>query len=89
MSDEALADVPAKPKIIFEKAVSGRSTCRATGETIEKGDLRVGLEAYLGGRISMTWQVCDRSRFDPASPICPHAVLRFPTACHCHWLAGD
>ncbi len=62
MSDDAQPDEPAKPKIIFEKAVSGRSTCKATGEKIEKGELRVGLEAFLGGRISMTWQARDNLR---------------------------
>lgn len=43
--------------LTFEKAVSGRSTCRATGDTIAKGEERVGLECYVGGRVAMTWQV--------------------------------
>ena len=75
MADEAQPDVPAKPAIIIEKAVSGRSTCRSTGEKIEKGELRVGMEAYLGGRISMTWQARDRapSAWRPPSSCC--AVL--------------
>ena len=88
MSDDAQPDEPKKPAIIFEKAVSGRSTCKATGEKIEKGELRVGLEAYLGGRISMTWQVCDPHSCDLASPLCPRAVLRFPTARAHHLLAA-
>ncbi len=84
MSDDAQPDEPAKPKIIFEKAVSGRSTCKATGEKIEKGELRVGLEAFLGGRISMTWQACDHLRRVLAPTPCPRAVLRFRTARHRH-----
>lgn len=34
----------AKPAIVFDKAKSGRSTCRATGEKIEKDEYRVGME---------------------------------------------
>lgn len=41
----------------LDQAKSGRSTCRATGDTIAKGEFRVGIEAYTGGHISMTWQV--------------------------------
>ena len=33
-----------KPAIVFDKAKSGRSTCRATGEKIEKDEYRVGME---------------------------------------------
>eukprot|EP00884_Botryococcus_braunii_P002941 jgi/Botrbrau1/12648/Bobra.67_1s0014.1 len=38
-------------------AISGKSTCRSSGEQIPKGALRVGLEAYVGGRIVQTWQL--------------------------------
>lgn len=51
------ASEPAPKVLTVEKALSGRSTCRATGELIAKGDIRVGLEAFVGGRVSMTWQV--------------------------------
>lgn len=43
----------------LDQAKSARSTCRATGDTIPKGDFRVGVEAYTGGHISMTWQVLE------------------------------
>ncbi len=39
------------------QALSDRSTCRATGEKIKKGEWRVGIEAWRAGRNSMTWQV--------------------------------
>ena len=41
----------------LDVAKSNRSTCKATGEKIEKGEHRVGVEAYSGGHITMTWQV--------------------------------
>ena len=51
-------DQPAKKNTLtFEKAVSGRAKCKATGEIIAKGEERVGLEAFVSGRVSMTWQV--------------------------------
>ena len=37
-------------------AVSSRSTCRKCKQTIEKGEMRVGVEAWVAGRSSMTWQ---------------------------------
>lgn len=40
-----------------EQAATGRSTCRATGEKIEKGEWRAGMEAWVAGRVNMTWQV--------------------------------
>ena len=40
-----------------EQALSNRSTCKATGEKIDKGEWRVGMEAWVAGRMSMTWQV--------------------------------
>ena len=68
-------DVPPKKAIIMENAVSGRSTCRSTGEKIEKGELRVGMEAYLGGRLSMTWQARDQPGLLPPPARPQHAVL--------------
>ena len=44
----------------LERAASNRSTCRATGETIEKGAWRVGIEGWVGGRMSTIWQVLVR-----------------------------
>lgn len=52
-----MAEDPEKHIVNLDVAKSGRSTCRATGDKIEKGEHRVGLEAYTGGHISMTWQV--------------------------------
>lgn len=50
--------MPEHGKLVhLDQAKSGRSTCRATGDTIAKGEFRVGVEAYTGGHISMTWQV--------------------------------
>lgn len=57
MRDEKMEDSEPVKVLIFEKALSGRSTCRASGEPIAKGEFRVGLEAYVAGRVSMTWQV--------------------------------
>lgn len=47
----------ARSIVNLDVAKSARSTCKATGEKIEKGEHRVGIEAYSGGHISMTWQV--------------------------------
>lgn len=52
-----MAEDAGKVIVHLDVAKSGRSTCRATGEKIEKGEHRVGVEAYTGGHISMTWQV--------------------------------
>lgn len=50
---------PAPAKIVrLDQAKTGRSTCRATGDRIEKDEFRVGVEVYTGGHISMAWQVC-------------------------------
>ncbi|KAL3141679.1 hypothetical protein ABBQ32_004367 [Trebouxia sp. C0010 RCD-2024] len=51
-----MAEDAGKIIVHLDVAKSGRSTCRATGEKIEKGEHRVGVEAYTGGHISMTWQ---------------------------------
>ena len=40
----------------LERAKTGRSTCRGCGEGISAGDLRVGVEAFVAGRVAMTWQ---------------------------------
>ena len=45
-----------EPIVKVEEAKSSRSTCKATGEKIEKGEWRVGMEAWVAGRMSMTWQ---------------------------------
>ncbi|DBB11441.1 hypothetical protein WJX82_009846 [Trebouxia sp. C0006] len=47
---------PSRSIVTLDVAKSNRSTCKATGEKIEKGEHRVGVEAYSGGHISMTWQ---------------------------------
>ncbi len=49
---------PSRSIVTLDAAKSNRSTCKATGEKIGKGEHRVGVEAYSGGHISMTWQVC-------------------------------
>lgn len=52
----------AKPKegreqvLKVEQAVSGRATCKATGEKIEKGEWRVGMDTWTAGRMATTWQ---------------------------------
>ena len=52
-----MAEEAEKHVVHLDVAKSGRSTCRATGDKIEKGEHRVGIEAYTGGHISMTYQV--------------------------------
>ena len=42
------------PKLEYAK--TGRSTCRRCGEAIAAGDLRVGIEAFVAGRVADTWQ---------------------------------
>ena len=42
------------PKL--EHAKTGRSTCRGCGEGIAVGELRVGIEAFVAGRVADTWQ---------------------------------
>ena len=49
--------------VTLELAKSGRSTCRATGELLAKGEWRVGFETWISGRVAMAWMVS-------------HAVLR-------------
>lgn len=41
----------------LEQAKSGRSTCRATGDAIAKGEWRVGFETWISGRVAMAWMV--------------------------------
>ena len=41
------------PKL--ERAKTGRSTCRGCGEGIAAGELRVGIEAFVAGRVADTW----------------------------------
>lgn len=55
MSDLPLLSCSKLPNLV--QALSDRSTCRATGEKIKKGEWRVGIEAWRAGRNSMTWQV--------------------------------
>lgn len=43
--------------VTLEQAKSGRSTCRASGEPIAKGDWRVGFETWISGRVAMAWMV--------------------------------
>ena len=42
------------PKL--ERAKTDRSTCRGCGEGIAAGELRVGIEAFVAGRVADTWQ---------------------------------
>eukprot|EP01024_Parvocaulis_polyphysoides_P027540 TRINITY_DN2494_c0_g1_i3.p1 TRINITY_DN2494_c0_g1~~TRINITY_DN2494_c0_g1_i3.p1 ORF type:complete len:232 (+),score=71.73 TRINITY_DN2494_c0_g1_i3:128-823(+) len=52
-----MSDAEEKNENLFklEKASSGRSKCRITGEKIEAGKLRVGVEGYMGGRVVTNW----------------------------------
>jgi len=43
--------------VTLEQAKSGRSTCRASGEPIAKGEWRVGFETWISGRVAMAWMV--------------------------------
>jgi hypothetical protein len=45
-----------KVPLTLEQAPSNRSTCKATGEKIEKGQWRVGMLAFRAGFESMQWQ---------------------------------
>ncbi|KAK3279275.1 hypothetical protein CYMTET_12830, partial [Cymbomonas tetramitiformis] len=40
----------------FAEAVSARAACRTCGCVIAKGSWRVGVEAWVRGRVCMTWQ---------------------------------
>jgi WD40 repeat protein len=42
------------PKL--ERAKTGRSTCRGCGEGIAADEMRVGIEAFVAGRVADTWQ---------------------------------
>ena len=42
--------------VTVAEASSSRSTCRACKTGIDKGALRIGIEAWVAGRQSMTWQ---------------------------------
>jgi hypothetical protein len=42
--------------IVCEMAKTGRSTCRKCGSMIAKGAPRVGMQAWIAGRQSITWQ---------------------------------
>lgn len=43
--------------VTLDQAKSGRSTCRASGELIAKGEHRVGFETWISGRVAMAWMV--------------------------------
>ncbi|KAI7843657.1 hypothetical protein COHA_002559 [Chlorella ohadii] len=47
--------------VTLEQAKSGRSTCRASGEPIAKGEWRVGFETWISGRVAMAWMGSDSS----------------------------
>jgi len=46
----------AKGLLVIEDAKTGRSTCRKCKVIIERGQARVGMEAWIMGRQSVTWQ---------------------------------
>ena len=48
-----------KTLLTVEDAKSSRSTCKECGEKIEKGSKRVGIEAFIAGRISHVWRHAD------------------------------
>eukprot|EP00467_Chlorarachnion_reptans_P023411 CAMPEP_0114516930 /NCGR_PEP_ID=MMETSP0109-20121206/17610_1 /TAXON_ID=29199 /ORGANISM="Chlorarachnion reptans, Strain CCCM449" /LENGTH=336 /DNA_ID=CAMNT_0001697391 /DNA_START=128 /DNA_END=1138 /DNA_ORIENTATION=+ len=52
IEDIKLADLPVK----VELAKTGRSKCRKCLEQIGKGEIRVGMTAWIMGRQSITWQ---------------------------------
>ena len=63
------AEAAAGEVVVLEQAKSGRSTCRATGEPIEKGAWRVGFETFIGGRMAMAWMA--RQGGSGAGGCCP------------------
>jgi len=42
--------------VSVEKAKSGRSRCKSCQEPLAQGDTRAGVEAFVSGRVVMTWQ---------------------------------
>ena len=42
--------------VVVEMAKTGQSRCRKCADPIPKGELRVGLEAWISGRKAVTWQ---------------------------------
>eukprot|EP00596_Hydrurales_sp_CCMP1899_P010448 CAMPEP_0119034498 /NCGR_PEP_ID=MMETSP1177-20130426/1479_1 /TAXON_ID=2985 /ORGANISM="Ochromonas sp, Strain CCMP1899" /LENGTH=323 /DNA_ID=CAMNT_0006991963 /DNA_START=20 /DNA_END=988 /DNA_ORIENTATION=- len=44
-----------EPVLKLEEALTSRSSCRKCRETIDKGNLRVGMKAWIMGRSSWTW----------------------------------
>ena len=44
------------PLVTVSPAASNRSSCRRCKDKIEKGEYRIGVEAWVAGRQSMTWQ---------------------------------
>ena len=69
-----MAEEAQKHIVNFDVAKTGRSTCRATGDKIEKGEHRVGVEAYTGGHISMTWQVVLRFTCGASTDLSWHCI---------------
>jgi hypothetical protein len=53
---EAKAAAPPADVIVVEKAKTGRATCRSCKGTLEMGEQRVGMYAWIAGRNSLTWQ---------------------------------
>lgn len=44
-----------EPVLKLEEALTGRSSCRKCREVIDKGNMRVGMKAWIMGRSSWTW----------------------------------
>ena len=58
MAEDESAQPSSAGVLKVQQALSGRSTCKATGEKIEKGDWRVGMDVWTAGRVAVAWQVC-------------------------------
>ncbi len=65
--------------VTLEQAKSGRSTCRASGEPIAKGEWRVGFETWISGRVAMAWMV----RAAPLVLTLPVPISGFSQGCCC------
>lgn len=44
------------PAVLVERARSGRSKCVSSQEPIALGELRIGVQAWMGGRTTVCWQ---------------------------------
>mmetsp|Transcript_17857 Transcript_17857/g.44660 ORF Transcript_17857/g.44660 Transcript_17857/m.44660 type:complete len:157 (-) Transcript_17857:198-668(-) len=50
------AEVKARPAVLVEEAKTSRSSCRACGQPIAQGSIRVGVPAFVSGRLVTAYQ---------------------------------